>query len=78
MCTSHALALLLVFNVFSLCAQIPAAGFNKNPSVKQYVYLQAVFPGNVLEKVVMVSFQAGYIFIQTDKTLYTPNSKGEI
>ncbi|XP_075896236.1 complement C3-like [Nelusetta ayraudi] len=54
---------------------IPAAGFNKNPSVKQYVYLQAHFPGNVLEKVVMVSFQAGYIFIQTDKTLYTPNSK---
>lgn len=45
--------------------------------MKQYVYLQAQFPDRILEKVVMVSFQSGYIFIQTDKTLYTPNSKGE-
>ncbi|XP_041838072.1 complement C3-like [Melanotaenia boesemani] len=54
---------------------IPAGDFSKDPTVKQYVYLQAHFPGRVLEKVVLVSFQAGYIFIQTDKTLYTPNSK---
>lgn len=40
------------------------------------MYLQAQFPGAELEKVVLVTFQAGYIFIQTDKTLYTPNSKG--
>lgn len=45
--------------------------------MKQNVYLQAQFPGRLLEKVVLVSFQSGYIFIQTDKTLYTPNSKGE-
>lgn len=25
----------------------------------------------------MVSFQSGYIFIQTDKTLYTPNTNGQ-
>ncbi|XP_028279900.1 complement C3-like isoform X2 [Parambassis ranga] len=43
--------------------------------MKQHVYLQADFPGQTLEKVVLVSFQSGYIFIQTDKTLYTPNSK---
>ncbi len=43
--------------------------------MKQYVYLQAQFPDQVLEKVVLVSFQSGYIFIQTDKTLYTPDSK---
>lgn len=39
--------------------------------------LQAQFPGRLLEKVVLVSFQAGYIFIQTDKTLHSPNSHGE-
>ncbi|XP_030590143.1 complement C3-like [Archocentrus centrarchus] len=54
---------------------IPAGDFSKDPSMKQYVYLQAQFPDRLLEKVVMVSFQSGYIFIQTDKTLYTPNSK---
>ena len=46
--------------------------------MKQYVYLRAQFPGKVLEKIVLVSFQSGYIFIQTDKTLYTPESKGEL
>uniref|UniRef100_A0A7N8X2Q3 Complement C3-like n=1 Tax=Mastacembelus armatus TaxID=205130 RepID=A0A7N8X2Q3_9TELE len=57
---------------------IPAEGFNKNPTVKQYVYLKANFPKGELEKVVLVSFQSGYIFIQTDKTLYTPSSNGTI
>ncbi|XP_062243569.1 complement C3-like [Platichthys flesus] len=55
--------------------RIPAGDFSKDPKVKQYVYLQAQFPDRLLEKVVLVSFQSGYIFIQTDKTLYTPNSK---
>ncbi|TDH08998.1 hypothetical protein EPR50_G00103800 [Perca flavescens] len=54
---------------------IPVGNFSKAPTMKQYVYLQAQFPDKVLEKVVLVSFQSGYIFIQTDKTLYTPNSK---
>ncbi|XP_071360125.1 complement C3-like [Trachinotus anak] len=54
---------------------IPTDSFSKDPDRKQYVYLQAQFPGELLEKVVLVSFQSGYIFIQTDKTLYTPNSK---
>uniref|UniRef100_A0AAZ3QD07 Anaphylatoxin-like domain-containing protein n=1 Tax=Oncorhynchus tshawytscha TaxID=74940 RepID=A0AAZ3QD07_ONCTS len=44
-------------------------------TVNQYVYLQAEFPGHLLEKVVLVSFQTGYIFVQTDKTIYTPESK---
>lgn len=52
---------------------ISAQDFSRNPRVKQYVYLVAVFQnGPRLEKVVIVSFQAGYIFIETDKTLYTP------
>ncbi|XP_056311766.1 complement C3-like [Danio aesculapii] len=41
---------------------------------KQYVYLQAHFPSVTLEKVVMVSFQSGYLFVQTDKPIYTPGS----
>ncbi|XP_074529771.1 complement C3-like [Halichoeres trimaculatus] len=49
--------------------------FSKDPGMKQYVYLQAQFPDRLLEQVVLVSFKSGYIFIQTDKTLYTPNSK---
>ncbi|XP_068448641.1 complement C3-like [Clinocottus analis] len=53
---------------------IPAGDFSKDATMKQYVYLQAQFPDRLLEKVVLVSFQSGYIFIQTDKTLYTPNS----
>ncbi|KAM3623772.1 uncharacterized protein V6R79_015383 [Siganus canaliculatus] len=55
--------------------KIPVGDFSRDPSVKQYVYLQAQFPNQLLEKVVLASFQSGYIFIQTDKTLYTPNSK---
>ncbi|KAM4751408.1 complement C3-like [Anableps anableps] len=54
---------------------IPATEFSKDPTIKQYVYVQANFPDRSLEKPVLVSFQSGYIFIQTDKTLYTPNSK---
>ncbi|KAK5911561.1 hypothetical protein CgunFtcFv8_005724 [Champsocephalus gunnari] len=54
---------------------IPTEDFSKDPSIKQYVYLHAQFPDRLLEKVVLVSFQSGYIFIQTDKTLYTPNSR---
>ncbi|KAE8300817.1 Complement C3 Complement C3 beta chain Complement C3 alpha chain [Larimichthys crocea] len=56
--------------------KIPAGDFSKDPNINQYVYLQAKFPDAELEKLVLVSFQSGYIYIQTDKTLYTPNSKG--
>ncbi|XP_045897819.1 complement C3-like [Micropterus dolomieu] len=54
---------------------IAAGDFSKDPNVKQYVYLQANFPDVELQKLVLVSFQSGYIYIQTDKTIYTPNSK---
>ncbi|XP_028998567.1 complement C3-like isoform X2 [Betta splendens] len=55
--------------------KIPDGDFSKDPYLSQHVYLQARFPDVELEKVILVSFQFGYIFIQTDKTLYTPNSK---
>ncbi|KAL0149402.1 hypothetical protein M9458_055293, partial [Cirrhinus mrigala] len=48
--------------------------FSNNPLEKQYVFLQAKFPTVTLEKVVMLSFQSGYIFVQTDKPIYTPAS----
>uniref|UniRef100_A0A673L5U4 Complement C3-like n=1 Tax=Sinocyclocheilus rhinocerous TaxID=307959 RepID=A0A673L5U4_9TELE len=47
--------------------------FSDDPLEKQYVYLQAQFPSVTLEKVVMLSFQTGYIFVQTDKPIYTPH-----
>ncbi|MEQ2233110.1 hypothetical protein ILYODFUR_018546, partial [Ilyodon furcidens] len=54
---------------------ISAAEFSRDFTIAEYVYVQANFPDRLLEKVVLVSFQSGYIFIQTDKTLYTPNSR---
>uniref|UniRef100_A0A8K9UK77 Complement C3/4/5 macroglobulin domain-containing protein n=1 Tax=Oncorhynchus mykiss TaxID=8022 RepID=A0A8K9UK77_ONCMY len=48
--------------------------FVDDPKQKQYVVLQAQFPDRLLEKVVLVSFQSGYIFVQTDKSIYTPAS----
>eukprot|EP00063_Salmo_salar_P011192 XP_013986027.1 PREDICTED: cobra venom factor-like [Salmo salar] len=46
---------------------------NEESSRNQYVYVKAEFGGyHVAEQVVMVSFHSGYIFIQTDKPLYTP------
>ncbi|XP_029950703.1 complement C3-like [Salarias fasciatus] len=64
-------------NNYQMFGQVKLAGtkFKKDPNEKQYVYLQAQFDDRLLEKVVLVSFQSGYIFIQTDKTLYTPNSR---
>ncbi|XP_046890664.1 complement C3-like [Hypomesus transpacificus] len=47
---------------------------NMDDRQKQYVYLQAHFPSGTLEKVVLASFQAGYIFIQTDKPIYNPGT----
>ncbi|XP_062395867.1 complement C3-like [Sardina pilchardus] len=64
-------------NQYMLLADItiPKEGtFEYDESMNQYVYLQAQFPGHLLEKVVLVSFQSGYIFVQTDKTIYTPSS----
>uniref|UniRef100_A0A672FTR2 Macroglobulin domain-containing protein n=1 Tax=Salarias fasciatus TaxID=181472 RepID=A0A672FTR2_SALFA len=64
-------------NNYQMFGQLAGAKFKKDPNEKQYVYLQAQFDDRLLEKVVLVSFQSGYIFIQTDKTLYTPNSRGK-
>uniref|UniRef100_A0A8D0CN60 Uncharacterized protein n=1 Tax=Sander lucioperca TaxID=283035 RepID=A0A8D0CN60_SANLU len=73
--TSTSVTLTSARNFQELGQITPAPDARTDPTMKQYVYLQAQFPDQLLESVVLVSFQSGYIFIQTDKTLYTPNSK---
>ncbi|XP_046693883.1 complement C3-like [Silurus meridionalis] len=48
--------------------------FKADSEEQQYVYLRAVWGSQTLEKIVMVSFQPGYLFLQTDKTIYTPDT----
>uniref|UniRef100_A0A8C4YU19 Complement C3 n=1 Tax=Gopherus evgoodei TaxID=1825980 RepID=A0A8C4YU19_9SAUR len=50
------------------------ASETKDSKQNQYVVVKATFPQQTLEKVVLVHFHSGYIFIQTDKTIYTPGS----
>lgn len=58
--------------------QIPTEEINNYDNSKHYVYLQAVFPNQILEKVALLSFRSKYLFIHTDKTVYTPDSKGTV
>ncbi|XP_078541458.1 complement C3 [Lissotriton helveticus] len=53
---------------------VPAKDMKADSKLKQYVYVIAKSAGCQVEKVVLVSFQSGYIFIQADKTIYTPGS----
>ncbi|XP_006023407.1 complement C3 [Alligator sinensis] len=46
----------------------------KDSRDNQYVLIQAKIKDVTLEKVVLLSFHSGYIFVQTDKTIYTPGS----
>ncbi|XP_015280673.1 PREDICTED: A.superbus venom factor 1-like, partial [Gekko japonicus] len=54
--------------------KVPAKDMKEDSKRSQYVVVQASCTQFQLEKVVLVSFQSGYIFIQTDKTIYTPGS----
>uniref|UniRef100_G3Q8J4 Complement component c3b, tandem duplicate 2 n=1 Tax=Gasterosteus aculeatus aculeatus TaxID=481459 RepID=G3Q8J4_GASAC len=55
----------------SLC--LPSDGLNPEEKENKFVYLKVDFGGfHSEERVLMVSFHAGYIFIQTDKPIYNP------
>ncbi|XP_049732541.1 complement C3-like [Elephas maximus indicus] len=54
--------------------KIPANKELRSDKKSKFVIVQAVFKDTSVEKVVLVSLQSGYLFIQTDKTIYTPGS----
>ncbi|XP_011822874.1 PREDICTED: complement C3 [Mandrillus leucophaeus] len=59
----------------SVTIRIPAnKEFKSEKGHNKFVTVQATFGAQVVEKVVLVSLQSGYLFIQTDKTIYTPGS----
>ncbi|KAM4675350.1 A.superbus venom factor 1-like [Discoglossus pictus] len=54
---------------------IPATNLLKDPQKKQFVVVKVNSAECPVEKVVLLSFHSGYIFIQSDKTIYTPGSQ---
>ncbi|KAL1782782.1 complement C3 [Sigmodon hispidus] len=58
----------------SITIKIPASKEFQSNKGHKFVTVAASFGETVVEKVVLVSFQSGYLFIQTDKTIYTPGS----
>ncbi|XP_058026888.1 complement C3-like [Ahaetulla prasina] len=54
--------------------KIPARELSKDSRQNHYVVVQVTGPEVKLEKVVLLSYQSGFVFIQTDKGIYTPGS----
>ncbi|XP_075715285.1 A.superbus venom factor 1-like [Rhinoderma darwinii] len=54
--------------------KIPSKDLVKDSKTKQYVYVTVKSPMCNMEKVVLLGYQSGYVFIQADKTIYTPGS----
>ncbi|KAM5193180.1 venom factor-like [Mantella aurantiaca] len=52
---------------------IPSEFLTLDVNEKQYVVVQAESDHMILKKVILLSPDIGYIFIQTSKTIYTPN-----
>ncbi|XP_029706634.1 complement C3-like [Takifugu rubripes] len=53
--------------------QLPSDNLNREEKKNKFVYLKVVYGGFYTEeRAIMVSFQSGYIFIQTDKPIYNP------
>ncbi|KAG8441476.1 hypothetical protein GDO86_007005, partial [Hymenochirus boettgeri] len=53
---------------------IPSSNLPITTSNKQFVYVTVTSPVCTIDKVILLSYNSGYIFIQTDKTIYTPGS----
>nr|3FRP_A Chain A, Cobra venom factor alpha chain [Naja kaouthia]3HRZ_A Chain A, Cobra venom factor [Naja kaouthia]3HS0_A Chain A, Cobra venom factor [Naja kaouthia]3HS0_F Chain F, Cobra venom factor [Naja kaouthia] len=54
--------------------EIPAKEVSTDSRQNQYVVVQVTGPQVRLEKVVLLSYQSSFLFIQTDKGIYTPGS----
>eukprot|EP00079_Xenopus_tropicalis_P019380 XP_012808980.1 PREDICTED: complement C3-like [Xenopus tropicalis] len=59
----------------SATVKIPSDQLPKDTRNNQFVYVSVRSGSCKLEKVVLLQYSSGYIFIQTDKTIYTPGSK---
>lgn len=61
-----------------ILSQLPSDSLNREEKKNKFVYLTVAF-GSIYteERIMMVSFQSGYIFIQTDKPIYNPGDTGE-
>ncbi|XP_029440084.1 complement C3-like isoform X2 [Rhinatrema bivittatum] len=55
--------------------KIPTTYISSDPKEKQYVEIRASSEQFSLKRMVLISPQTGYIFIQTDKTIYTPGKR---
>ncbi|XP_075057519.1 complement C3-like [Mixophyes fleayi] len=53
--------------------KIPSSYISSDINEKQYVVVRAKSTNIDMQKVILLSPHTGYIFIQTDKTIYTPN-----
>uniref|UniRef100_A0A8C8ZES8 Complement C3 n=1 Tax=Prolemur simus TaxID=1328070 RepID=A0A8C8ZES8_PROSS len=58
----------------TVTVKIEATKEFKSEKGRKFVIIRASFGPTVVEKPVLVSLQSGYLFIQTDKTIYTPGS----
>uniref|UniRef100_A0A2K6FFT9 Complement C3 n=1 Tax=Propithecus coquereli TaxID=379532 RepID=A0A2K6FFT9_PROCO len=58
----------------NVTVKIEATKEFKSEKGRKFVIIRASFGPTVVEKPVLVSLQSGYLFIQTDKTIYTPSS----